>query len=76
MVNNSSLGSASLRRYHRGMVLRLIATEKCSRSEIVKRSGLSSMGVSRIVSELVDAGLIQEAGKQAVQDGRAATAPA
>lgn len=69
MVNKSSLGSASLRRYHRGMVLRLIAAKHCSRSEIAHRSGLSSMGVTRVVAELIGAGLVLEAGKQAGSEG-------
>lgn len=69
MVNNKSLDTSSLRQHHRGMVLRLIAAAPLSRSEIASRSGLSSMGVTRIVTELMAAGLVQEGGKTSRRDG-------
>lgn len=69
MVNNKALGNSSLRQHHRGMVLRLVAADVHARTEIANLTGLSSMGVTRIVTELVDAGLIIEAGKVSGRDG-------
>jgi predicted NBD/HSP70 family sugar kinase len=69
MVINKALGNSSLRQHHRGMVLRLVAADVHVRTEIASLTGLSSMGVTRIVTELVDAGLIVEAGKVAGREG-------
>jgi predicted NBD/HSP70 family sugar kinase len=55
--------TSSLRRTHRGLTLRhLLVDGETSRTEIADRLGLSQMAASRIVRELIDAGLVEEAG--------------
>jgi predicted NBD/HSP70 family sugar kinase len=63
MVNNNRLSTtpASLRRAHRGMILSSIGTDPgISRSELARSLGLSEMAATRIVRELLAAGLIEE----------------
>ena len=65
-------GSATdLRRYNRDAVLRLIKTRgSISRTEIADRVGLTNAAVSRIIKELIDAGLVEE-GERVVLKGQA-----
>ena len=68
MVINSfsKLGSPSdLRRVHRGLILRNIhsATYQ-SRTQLAEQTGLSAMAVTRIIRELLEAGLVEEVGKR------------
>ncbi|MGD9829560.1 MAG: ROK family protein [Hyphomicrobiaceae bacterium] len=54
---------SSLRRVHRGLALsRILATGGVSRTMLANELGLSQMGVSRVVRDLMDAGLVEEAG--------------
>lgn len=55
-------GSATdLRRYNRDAALRLIKTHGAiSRTEIATHVGLTNAAVSRIIKELIDAGLVEE----------------
>ena len=68
MVINSfsKLGSPSdLRRVHRGLVLRNIHSETYqSRTQLADQTGLSAMAVTRIIRELLEAGLVEEVGKR------------
>lgn len=55
--------TSSLRRTHRGLTLRHLLVEgEASRTEIADRLGLSQMAASRIVRELIEADLVEEAG--------------
>jgi predicted NBD/HSP70 family sugar kinase len=64
MVPEHPTGStASLRRTHRGLALRHLLSEGgASRIAIAERLGLSTMAASRIARDLMDAGLVEEAG--------------
>ncbi|MEM5477495.1 ROK family transcriptional regulator [Pacificibacter sp. AS14] len=64
MVNISAMNSQSLRKYHRSLVLRLVADGITTRTDLAEAIGLSSMGITRIVNELMDAGLIATRGKR------------
>lgn len=59
-----SLGHSRLRRRNRARVLRDIQrSEALSRTQIAKELGLSLMAVTRIVRELITAGLVDEGEK-------------
>ena len=63
MVNNthSSATPASLRKTHRGMILSRIQAEPgISRAELARMCGFSEMAATRIVRELLAAGVIEE----------------
>lgn len=64
MSANSPTGAtSSLRRTHRGLTLRHLLVEGvASRTDIAERLGLSQMAASRIVRELIEVGLVEEAG--------------
>ena len=56
---NSSFTPASLRRTHRAMVMsRIQAKPGIARSELARICGFSEMAVTRIVRELLDAGIV------------------
>ena len=51
------------RKNNRGHVLKLVATGECkNRTELTKAMGLSKMSISRIVSEMMGAGILAEEG--------------
>ena len=59
------VGSApsDLRRIHRGLALRrILVSGEVSRTSLATSLGLSQMAASRIARELIDAGLVEEAG--------------
>jgi predicted NBD/HSP70 family sugar kinase len=59
---NPSTTPASLRRTHRGLILsRIQAQPGISRAELARLCGFSEMAATRIVRELLAAGIIQEA---------------
>jgi predicted NBD/HSP70 family sugar kinase len=58
---NSSATPASLRKTHRGMILSRVQAEPgISRAELARMCGFSEMAATRIVRELLTAGIIQE----------------
>jgi len=62
--------TSSLRRTHRGLTLRhLLIDGEASRTKIAERLGLSQMAASRIARELIEAGLIEEAGQATREAG-------
>lgn len=49
------------KQYNRGLILQLIATQICNtRIELSKRTGLSKMTVTNIISEFMEKGLVEE----------------
>ena len=64
------------RKNNRGHVLKLVATGECkNRTELTKAMGLSKMSISRIVSEMMGAGLLEEEGTAGSDEpGRASNA--
>ena len=64
------------RKNNRGHVLKLVATGECrNRTELTKAMGLSKMSISRIVSEMMGAGLLEEEGTAGSDEpGRASSA--
>lgn len=69
MVNISAMNTQSLRQYHRSLVLRLIANGTTTRTDLAEAIGLSSMGITRIVNELMGADLIATRGKRTSNKG-------
>lgn len=62
------LGTASVKIKNRGIILgKLITAKQLSRAEIARRTNLSAPTVSRIITELLETGIISEIG--AVQTG-------
>lgn len=56
---------SDLRRVHRSIVLRKIfSTAKGSRTQLAEETGLSTMAITRIIRELIEAGLIEEVSKK------------
>lgn len=65
VINSNKLGGSpsTLRRIHRGLALReLLIAGNVSRTSLADRLGLSQMAASRIVRELIEVGLVEEAG--------------
>lgn len=53
------------RQHNRGLITKLIATKKCdTRSDLAEYTGLSKMSMSNIVSELLQAGIVEEYQKE------------
>lgn len=64
MVKNSIGIPSDLRRVHRAIILSSIRSAPTgARAELARQTGLSAMAVSRIIRELIDAGLVEETGK-------------
>ena len=63
---SNRIGSPSdLRRVHRSMVLRhMFSDAKESRTQLAEQTGLSAMAITRIIRELIGAGLVKEGGKR------------
>lgn len=67
VINSSHMPGipSDLRRVHRSHVLRNIFTSpRGSRTQLAAETGLSAMAITRIIRELIDAGLIEEVGKR------------
>ena len=63
----SGINNSKLKQQNRGLILRLIITGKCSsRVDIAKETGLSKMAASNVISEFMEAGIIEETEKQQV----------
>ncbi|HUS98436.1 MAG TPA: ROK family transcriptional regulator [Hyphomicrobiaceae bacterium] len=65
VINDDMRGGSpsTLRRIHRGLALReMLIAGDVSRTSLADRLGLSQMAATRIVRELIEAGLIEEAG--------------
>ena len=65
MVINASISGtpSSLRKVHRMMALQnLLHDGNCSRKSLAKKLGISSMAMTRISGDLINAGLILENG--------------
>lgn len=55
---------SDLRRVHRSLVLRnIFSAPHGARAQLARETGLSAMAITRIIRELIDAGLIEEVGK-------------
>ena len=66
-MRNSGLNNSVLKQQNRGIILRLIATDKCfSRIDIARETGLSKMAATNIISEFIDEGIIEESEKRVV----------
>ncbi|MBQ9549297.1 MAG: ROK family transcriptional regulator [Lachnospiraceae bacterium] len=66
-MGNSGLNNSKLKQQNRGIILRLLATDKCSsRIEIAKETGLSKMAATNIISEFIDEGIIEESEERIV----------
>ncbi|MDA8587092.1 ROK family transcriptional regulator [Rhodobacteraceae bacterium] len=63
------MSTQTLRKYHRSVVLRLIADGATTRTDLAQAIGLSSMGITRIVNELMAADLIVTRGKRTNDKG-------
>ncbi len=56
---------SDLRRVHRSIVLRnIFSAPRGSRTQLARETGLSAMAITRIIRELIGAGLIEEVGKR------------
>lgn len=68
MGAKTGMNNDTLRSQNRGLVLKLLATEtQLSRVELAKRTGLSKMSVSNIISEFLESGIVEECSTMAVQ---------
>lgn len=62
-MEQKQIGSRSYKERNRGILLRLIGTKRCtSRIELAEYTGLTKMGVSKIVGEFIESGLVEEGG--------------
>lgn len=60
-VKSSGLNNNTLKQRNRGLILKLISTQECtSRIELAKKTGLSKVAVSHIVSEFIKDNIIEE----------------
>ena len=65
VINSTGISGrpASLRRVHRSMALsELLIRNGMSRTALAKELGLSQMATTRIIRDLMEAGLVREAG--------------
>lgn len=60
-VQNTGYNNTTLKQQNRGLILKLIVTRECeSRIELAKRTGLSKMAVTNIISEFMEQNLVEE----------------
>ena len=60
-VQNTGYNNTTLKQQNRGLILKLIVTGECeSRIELAKRTGLSKMAVTNIISEFIEQNLVEE----------------
>ncbi|MGI9380922.1 MAG: ROK family transcriptional regulator, partial [Methyloligellaceae bacterium] len=72
VINTTGISGrpASLRRAHRSMALReLFIRDGISRTALTKELGLSQMATTRFIRDLIDAGLVREAGEASRDKG-------
>ena len=63
----SGFNNTTLKQSNRGLILRLIATGECeTRIELARKTGLSKMAATNIIGEFIEAGILEEGGKQRV----------
>ncbi|MDD2971862.1 MAG: ROK family transcriptional regulator [Lachnospiraceae bacterium] len=61
MASKKGLNNTNLKQENRGLILKEIATGECStRIDLAKKTGLSKMSVSNIISEFMERGIICE----------------
>ncbi len=62
MTEKTGKNRSDYKRANRGVILKLIATGRCrTRADLVRDTGLTKMAISKIVTELIDRGLLAEA---------------
>ena len=60
-MQNTGYNNTTLKQQNRGLILKLIVTGECeSRIELAKRTGLSKMAVTNIISEFMEQNLVEE----------------
>lgn len=60
-MQNTGYNNTTLKQQNRGLILKLIVTGECeSRIELAKRTGLSKMAVTNIISDFIEQHLIEE----------------
>jgi predicted NBD/HSP70 family sugar kinase len=70
MIGKIGFNNTTLKQQNRGLILKLIATgEVSSRIELARKTGLTKMGISNIVSEFLENGIMVEKKKVQV-DGQ------
>lgn len=70
-VGSQVFGASAVRAQHRALLLRLIWREQLiSRADLARQTGLSRSSISAIVSDLLETGLIHEAGSGDSRGGR------
>ncbi len=63
----NGFNNTTLKQSNRGLVLRLVATGECeTRIELARKTGLSKMAATNIIGEFIEAGILEEGGKQRV----------
>ena len=61
----SGFNNTTLKQSNRGLILRLVATGECgTRIELARKTGLSKMAATNIIGEFIEAGILEEGGKQ------------
>lgn len=70
-INSQVFGASAVRAQHRALLLRMIWCEKLiSRADLARQTGLSRSSISAIVSDLLETGLVHEAGSGDSRGGR------
>ena len=60
-MQNTGYNNTTLKQQNRGLILKLIVTGECeSRIELAKRTGLSKMAVTNIISKFMEQNLVEE----------------
>lgn len=60
-MGKTGINNNSLKQQNRGLVLKLIATGECtSRIELSRKTGLSKMSITNIISDFIEDGIINE----------------
>ena len=68
MSTGTGINNETLKRRNRGLILQLILSGECAtRSELTRRTGLSKMSVSNVISEFMELDVIRESAPLAVQ---------
>ena len=68
MNNRTGINNETLKRRNRGLILQLILSGECvTRSELTRRTGLSKMAVSNVISEFLELDVIREQAPLSVQ---------
>ena len=70
MKNGQAVNSAEVKKENRRRILHLLHVESCSRAEIARRMGLTRAGVSVIINQLLEEGIVKEGPSQSANRGR------